>query len=103
MAPQTAACKAPLSRQENWSGLPFPSSGDLPDPGMEPMSPVLGSWQMSPARFFTTEPPGKYCLKYFSYIDSFPYSDLFHILVQGMSFHILTSPTDSWSSQRSDR
>ena len=38
--PWTVACQAPLSmefsRQEYWSGLPFPSSGDLPDPGMEP-------------------------------------------------------------------
>ena len=43
--PWTVACQAPLStgfpRQENWSGLPFPSSGDLPDPGIEPRSPVL--------------------------------------------------------------
>ena len=38
--PWTVACQAPLSmgfsRQEYWSGLPFPSPGDLPDPGMEP-------------------------------------------------------------------
>ena len=43
--PWTAACQAPLSmgfsRQEYWSGLPFPSPGDLPDPGMEPRSPAL--------------------------------------------------------------
>ena len=42
----TVAHQAPLSmgfsRQEYWSGLPFPSPGDLPDPGTEPMSP---SWQ----------------------------------------------------------
>ena len=30
-----------FSRQEYWSGLPFPSAGDLPDPGFEPGSPVL--------------------------------------------------------------
>jgi len=30
-----------FSRQEYWSGLPFPSSGDLPDPGIEPRSPLL--------------------------------------------------------------
>ena len=30
-----------FSRQEYWSGLPFPSPGDLSDPGMEPRSPVL--------------------------------------------------------------
>ena len=41
----TAARQAPLSvgfpRQEYWSGLPFPSLGDLPDPGIEPGSPTL--------------------------------------------------------------
>ena len=30
-----------LSRQEYWSGLPFPSPGDLPDPGIKPRSPTL--------------------------------------------------------------
>ena len=43
-------------RHEYWSGLPFLTPGDLPDPGIEPTSPV------SPAladRFFTTVPPGK--------------------------------------------
>ena len=43
--PQTVAHQAPLSmgfpRQENWSGLPSPSPGDLPDPGIEPGSPAL--------------------------------------------------------------
>ena len=43
--PWTIACQAPLcvgfSRQEYWSGLPFPSPGDLPDPGIRPGSPVL--------------------------------------------------------------
>ena len=39
--PWTVACQAPLSRQEYWSGLPFPSPGDLPNPGIEPGSPVL--------------------------------------------------------------
>ena len=42
--PQTIACQALLytgfSRQEYWSGLPFPSPGDLPTPGMEPKSPA---------------------------------------------------------------
>ena len=54
--PWTVADQAPLSmgfpRQEYWSGLPFPSPGDLPDPGIEPTSPALGG-------FFTTEPLGK--------------------------------------------
>ena len=42
--PWTVARQAPLSmgfsRQESWSGLPRPPPGDLPDPGMEPRSPV---------------------------------------------------------------
>ena len=41
----TVACQVPLSmgfsRQENWSGLPFPSPGDLPDPGIKFMFPTL--------------------------------------------------------------
>ena len=41
----TVARQSPLSmgfpRQEYWSGLPFPSPGDLPDPGIEPRSPAL--------------------------------------------------------------
>ena len=40
-------------RQEYWSGLPFPSLGDLLHPGIEPVSPALAGG------FFTTEPPGK--------------------------------------------
>ena len=43
--PWTVACQATLSmgffRQEYWSGLPFPSPGDLPEPGIEPGSPTL--------------------------------------------------------------
>ena len=43
--PWTVACQAPLSmgfsRQEYWSGLPFPSPGDRPNPGNEPGSPAL--------------------------------------------------------------
>ena len=45
MTPWTVACQVPLSmgfsRQEYWSGLPFPSPGDLPDPGIELRSPAL--------------------------------------------------------------
>ena len=41
------------SRQECWSGLPFPSPGDLCNPGNEPASPILVG------KFFTTEIPGK--------------------------------------------
>ena len=45
----TAVLQAPLSmgffRQEYWSGLPCPPSGDLPDPGIEPMSLMSPDWQ----------------------------------------------------------
>ena len=40
-----------FSRQEYWSGLPFPSPGDLPDPGIEPRSPTVQ------ADALTSEPP----------------------------------------------
>ena len=49
-------CSPPIYRQEYWNGLPFPSSGDLPNPGIELVSFV------SPALaggFFTTESLGK--------------------------------------------
>ena len=45
-----------FSRQEYWGGLPFPSPGYLPDPGIEPTS--LASSALA-GGFFTTEPPGK--------------------------------------------
>ena len=45
----TVACQAPLSmgffKQEYWDGLPFPHLGDLPDPEIEPMSPVSAAFQ----------------------------------------------------------
>ena len=43
-------------RQEYWKGLPFPSSGDLFNPWIEPTSSVFTSLA---GEFFTTEPPGK--------------------------------------------
>ena len=62
---QTVARQAPLPmrfpRQEHWSGLPVPSSGDLHDPGVEPTSSALAG------RFFTTEPPGKPIIR--AYLD----------------------------------
>ena len=55
--PWTVAHQAPpsmgFSRQEYWSGLPFPSPGDLRDPGIKPRSPALQ------ADVLTSEPPGK--------------------------------------------
>ena len=55
--PWTVTHQAPLSmefsRQEYWNGLPFPSPGDLPDPGIKPRSPALQ------ADSLTSDPPGR--------------------------------------------
>ena len=57
VTPWTVACQASLSvgfpRQEYWSGLPFPPPGNLPDPGIEPVSPALAGM------FSTTKASGK--------------------------------------------
>ena len=66
MTPWTVACQAPLpwnslskntgvvkKKKEYWSGLPFPSPGDLPDPGIKPRSPALQ------ADSLLSEPQGK--------------------------------------------
>ena len=54
----SAPCQIPLSmefsRQEYWSGLPFPTPGKFPDPGIEPMSLVYPALA---GRFFTTSAP----------------------------------------------
>ena len=67
--PWTVAYQASLSmgfsRQEYWSGLPFPSLGDRPNPGIEPGSPALE------ADALTSEPPGKPKSK-----DSFPKKEM---------------------------
>ena len=67
--PWTVAHQAPLStgfpRQEYWNGLPFPSRGDLPDPGIEPVSPALAGG------FFTTETPGKAIIKFYIVLNSY--------------------------------
>ena len=59
VTPWTATCQAPLSmgfsRQEYWSVLPFAPQGDLPNPGIEPTSPLCLALVDG---FFTTEPPG---------------------------------------------
>ena len=57
VTPWTVAYQAPLSmgfsRQDYWSGLPFPSPGDLPDPGIEPRFPTLQ------ADALLSDPPGE--------------------------------------------
>ena len=73
VAPWTVAHHAPLSmafsRQEYWNGMPCPSPGDLPDPGIEPWSPALQ------ADSVPSEPPGEpiylyiFLFRFFSRID----------------------------------
>ena len=69
--PWTVAYQAPpsmeFSRQEYWSALTFPSPGDLPNPGIEPRSPVLQ------ADALLSEPPGKPLFFLHAY------KDVFHI------------------------
>ena len=74
--PCTVASQAPLSKefsgQEYWSGLPFPTPGDLPDPGIEPES--LASPALA-GRFFAIAPPGKPVCTYHA---NFSNAILFH-------------------------
>ena len=71
LQPRRVDNKDPLSmefsRQEYWSGLPFPSPENLPNPGIKPVSPALTG------RFFTTEPPGKPSMLVVK-----PYKDAYH-------------------------
>ena len=53
LKPTQAPLSKGFSRQEYWSGLPFPPPGDLPNPGIEPRSPALQ------ADSLLSEPPGK--------------------------------------------
>ena len=75
VTPWTVACQAPLSiglsRQEYWNELPFPFSGYLPHPGIEPMSPAPPALA---GEYFTTMPPGKpplYSLIAYEYYNQF--------------------------------
>ena len=64
--PRAVVHQAPLSmgipKQEYWSGLPF-TSGDFPDPGMEPRSPVLQAVSCFGSRFFTDEATREACIQ----------------------------------------
>ena len=96
----TVAYQAPpsmgFSRQEYWSGLPFPSPGDLPNPGIEPGFPTLQ------ADALLSEPPGKPWLSYldiilatFSYYSQVFLEVLWSFLVKSISFKIMIVVFDS--------
>ena len=84
MTTWTVAHQAPLSvgfaRQESWSGLPFSSPGDLPNPGIEPEFPALGADSLPLA------PPGKTCQRIKSFSVQFgSVSQLCQILCDPMN------------------
>ena len=91
-SPWTVACQAPLfmefSRQGYWSGLPFPTSGDLPNPGIEPRSPTVQ------ADALPSEPLGKPFMVYMWYL-SLIFKDLclFSLATGATCWHLSTS---SW-------
>ena len=84
VTPWTVEHQTPLSmefsRQEYWSGLPFPSPGDLPDPGIEPRSPALQ------ADSLPTEPPGKNCILFFLDLHPILASQMLSSLLSVFSF-----------------
>ena len=87
--PWTIAYQAPpsmgFSRPECWRGLPFPSPGDLPDPGIEPRSPSLQ------ADTLPSEPPGKIILWY-----GFPLINEFFFLVCNFTVGLRASVSTTW-------
>ena len=90
MTPRTVAHQAPLSmvfvRQEYGSGLPFPSPGDLPNPGIEPGSPALQADSLA------SEPPGKKSIKNaFSTSALLPSIDFSHLVALEVETVILGS------------
>ena len=90
--PWNVACQVPLSMefstQEYWSGVPFPSPGVLPDPGIKPASPALAGG------FFTTEPLVKIIqiTELFQIIQNFPLRENTSVSNMMLSVHSL-----SWS------
>ena len=93
MAPRTAAHQSLLSmgfpRQEYSNGLPFPSPGDLPDPGIEPKSLALLG------RFLTTQPSGKLFLTIYTSLGSyFLWCSLSSYITAGMNITQVLNPKD---------
>ena len=86
--PHQAPLSMGFSRQEYWSGLAFPSPGNLPNPGVKPVSPSLAG------RFFTTEPLGKPIIVHLQPIRKLALEGAAHISVcQRRSDFILTKIT----------
>ena len=97
MRPHAVAYQAPpsigFSRQEYWSGLPFPSPGYLPNPGIEPGSPALE------ANALTSEPP-RNRITYTAFIYSFPNLELVHCSTSGSNCYFLIYMQVSWEADK---
>ena len=108
--PWTIAYQVPpimgFSRQEYWSGLPFPSLGDLPDPGIKPGSPRLQ------ADAVPSEPPGKPKVQHLTSLAplpclplptflwrQFPFSPGSHYEGRGWTVFLSVSPALAWSGE----
>ena len=74
-----------FSRQAYWSRYPFPSPGDLPDPGIEPASPALAG------RYFTTEPSGK-PIEFIAYVNHHPTFTIVHEIWMHVKVEFKTAP-----------
>ena len=87
-----------FSRQEYWSELPFPSPGDLPNPGIEPRSPALQADALS------SEPPGKPVTNLDSILKSRDTTlpTKFH-LVKAMVFPVVVYGCESWTVKKAER
>ena len=74
VTPWTVAYQAPLSigfsRQECWSRLPFPSTGDFPNPGIKPRSPSLEADSLPSEPPGKTTPPGKHVINAYIYVQA---------------------------------
>ena len=67
-----------FSRHEHWSGLPFPPLGDLPNPGIEPRSPVLQGVSCIPGSFFTGWATREACISFLFSSDKVPCTQLWN-------------------------
>ena len=87
VAPWTVAHQTPLPvgfpRQEYWSGVPLLTPGDLPNPGIKPVSPALVG------KFFTTVPPGKPSLILTKANTPPPFSSLIFSTLSSLSLSLL--------------
>ena len=98
--PWTVAHQAPPSmgfyRQEYWSGVPLPSPGDLPDPGIKPRSPTLQ------ADALTSAPPGKPLNTRIQSFRKPPIETQNKGIVKAMVFPVVTYQCESWTIQKAE-